>query len=159
MTRMPSPSAAVLEALAKPAFQTLCDRCVPELWNLAYNPRMPDRKLTTLLEWADDLGAADPSYAFCLEVLEEVFPALNTALLASYAFAGAPARDPSLRGRKVDLELTDLGGALLVERTRTCASLLAAAIHGPVGEALVRRANDELRDAMETISEAIARQG
>jgi len=160
MTGVPSPFAGlnVVAVIADRALRTLRDRCVPEFGNLADNPRLPDRPLNTLLEWADDLGAADPSAAFDLEVLEAFLPALNTALLASYSFSGTPAHDPLLRGRRVDLELTDLVGALLVERTRTCASPLAVAFQGAAGEALVRRANDELRNAMETISQAIARQ-
>jgi hypothetical protein len=68
-----------------------------------------------------------------------------------------PARDPSLRGRKVDLELTDRGGGLLVECTRTCASLLAVGLHGDRGIALVAQADQELRDAMDAISQTIAR--
>ena len=121
------------------------------------NPCLPDRHITTLVEWADDLEAADPTAAFDIEVLEAVLPALNAALLASYSFSGEPARDPSLRGRQVDLVLTDRGGAVLVEMSRACACLLAVFFHGAAGIALVETANADLRDTMNAISGAIAR--
>jgi hypothetical protein len=63
---------------------TLCNKYRPELHSLVHNPQIPDGHLTVLLEWADDLAAADPSSGLDLEVLEEVLPALNAAFLASF---------------------------------------------------------------------------
>ena len=117
-------------AIACETLQILRERCAPEFWTLDANPCLPDHHITTLVEWADDLEAADPTAAFDIEVLEAVLPALNAALLASYSFSGEPARDPSLRGRQVDLVLTDRGGAVLVEMSRACACLLAVFFHG-----------------------------
>jgi hypothetical protein len=139
------------------ALGRLCQEYAPQLSNLIYNPGMPDPQLTVLLEWADDLAAADPSSGLDLEVLAGVLPALNTAFLASFGFSGVPARDPCLRGRMVDLELTNLGDGELVQRACTCASLLAVGRHGSAGVALVARADQELRAAMDAISQAIAR--
>jgi hypothetical protein len=145
------------KAIMERVLGRLCDDYAPRLSTLVSNPAMPDPQLTTLLEWADDLATADPSSGLDLEVLEAVLPALNTAFLASYTFAGVPARDPRLRGRRVDLELTDRGDGQLVQRTRACASLLAVGRHGSAGIALVARADQALRDAMDVISQAIAR--
>lgn len=129
----------------------------PKLSSLIYNPGMPDPQLTVLLEWVDDLAAADPSSGLDLEVLTGVLPALNTAFLASFSFAGIPAQDPCLRGRGVDLELTDRGDGQVVQRARTCAGLLAVGLHGNAGTSIVARADQELRDAMAFISDEIAR--
>ena len=146
-------------AVAGETLRILRERCVPEFGILDANPRLSDRHFTALIEWADDLGAADPSTAFDLEVLEAVLPALNAALVASYSFAGTPAEDPSLRGREVDLVLTDLGGAALVEMTLVCARLLAVTFQGAAGLELIESADSALRETMRAISGAIAQHG
>jgi hypothetical protein len=166
MSRAPSfdarrARAAVLEQVT----DMLRADCAPRLSTLLYNPHMPEPQLAVLLAWADTLAAAnpavdpavDPAAGLGLKDLEAALPALNVAFLASFTFAGAAARDRSLRGRKVDLELTDRGGGRLVERTRTYARFIAVARHGSAGTALVARTDRELRDAMDAISRAIAR--
>jgi hypothetical protein len=124
---------------------------------LDLNLRIPDRHFNTLIEWADDLGAGDPLPGLDLDVLQTVLPALNAAFLASYSYSAGRTPGAGARGRRVDLVLTDRGGALLVERSRAAACLLAVALHGEKGAVLVAEADQELRAAMDSISEAIAR--
>jgi hypothetical protein len=124
---------------------------------LDLNPRIPDHHLNTLIEWADDLGAGDPLPGLDLYVLQAVLPALNAAFLASYSYSAGRAPVAGAGGRRVDLVLTDCGGALLVERSRAAACLLAVALHGEKGAALVAQADQSLHKAMDSISEAIAR--
>jgi hypothetical protein len=126
---------------------------------LEQNPSIPDSHLDTLIEWADDLGAADPVPGLDLDVLEQVLPALNAALVASYAYSAALPRHRTFQHHKdkVDLVLRDRGGALLVERSRAIAYFLAVALHGERGARLVARADEDLHKAMDSISQAIAR--
>jgi hypothetical protein len=139
------------------ALARLRGQLAPGFPRLIWNPCIPDRSLAVLLAWADALGAEDPSAALDLEIFARVLPALNTAFLSSFTYAGVPARDPRLRGRKVDLDLTDRGEGHLVEQARGCASLLAAGLHGPAGVALVEHSDRVLRDAMDTIARTVAR--
>lgn len=149
-----APKAAMDLALA-----LLRERLAPGFPRLIWNPCLPDRSLAVLLAWADALAAEDPAEALALEALARVLPALNTAFLSSFTFAGLPARDPRLHGRTVDLELTDRGDGHLVDRARSCASLLAAGLHGQAGVALVKRSDRALRADMDAIARAVARRG
>jgi hypothetical protein len=141
------------------ALALLRERLAPGFPRLIWNPCLPDRSLAVLLAWAEALGTEDPEEALALEALARVLPALNTAFLASFTFAGTQARDPRLRGLKVDLELTDRGNGQLVDQARSCAGLLAAGMHGQAGVALVARTDRALRDAMDAIARAVARRG
>jgi hypothetical protein len=143
-------------ALVERALDTLCSDCAPQMHLLGQNPDIPDRQLETLIDWADDLGAADPSFGLDLDVLEAVLPALNAALVASYVYSAAPP-DGTVQEHRVDLVLRDRGGALLVERSRMLARFLAVALHGKRGARLVARADADLHRAMDRISQAIAR--
>jgi hypothetical protein len=144
-------------ALVERALETLCSVRAPQMHLLEQNPSIPDSHLDTLIEWADDLGAADPVPGLDLDVLEQVLPALNAALVASYVYSAARPRDRTFQHHKVDLVLRDRGGALLVERSRAIARILAVALHGKRGARLVARADAELHKAMDIISQAIAR--
>jgi len=141
------------------ALARLRGQLAPGFPRLIWNPCIPDRPLAVLLDWADRLDAEDPSAALELEALARVLPALNTAFLSCFTYAGLPACDPALHGRRVDLELTDRGDGHLVEQARGCARLLAAGLHGPAGVALVEHSDRALRDAMSVIARAIARRG
>jgi hypothetical protein len=144
-------------ALVERALETLCSVYARQMHLLEENPSIPDRALDTLIEWADDLGAANPEPGLDLDVLEEVLPALNVALLASYAYSTARPGGRRFQHHKVDLVLSDRGGALLVERSRAIARFLAVALHGQRGARLVARADAGLRKSMDSISQAIAR--
>jgi hypothetical protein len=144
-------------ALVERALETLCSVCAPQMHLLEQNPSIPDRHLDTLIEWADDLGAANPVPGLDLDVLEQVLPALNAALVASYVYSAALPGHRTVQHHKVDLVLRDRGGALLVERSRTLARFLAVALHGERGARLVARADADLHKAMDSISQAIAR--
>jgi hypothetical protein len=144
-------------ALAERALETLCSVYAPQMHLLEQNPSIPDRHLDTLIEWADDLGAANPEPGLDLDVLEQVLPALNAALLASYSYSAARAGGRRFQHHKVDLVLSDRGGALLVERSRAIARFLAVALHGQRGARLVARADADLHRTMDSISQAVAR--
>jgi hypothetical protein len=144
-------------ALVERALDTLCSDCARQMHLLGQNPDIPDRHLETLIDWADDLGAANPAFGLDLDVLEKVLPALNAALVASYVYSAAPPGHGTVQHHKVDLVLRDRGGALLVERSRMLARFLAVALHGKRGARLVARADADLHRAMDRISQAIAR--
>lgn len=145
-------------ALAGTALLMLQEEIGPELITLLYNPRIPEAHLATLLDWSELLDGDNPLPAFALEFLPELLHALNIALLSSCAFAAAPPRPGVIvpPGR-VDLDVSDLGGALVVDRARTCALVIIAAIHGDQGIAIVRASNAEFTRLMNGISAAVAK--
>jgi hypothetical protein len=147
----------IADGLFARATDTLVGECAPELPMLVYNERLPDPQFQTIRDWSETLLAPEPWTAFDIKGLPPVFQALNIALLSCYAYAPQEDRaNPPLPGR-VHLRLTDTGGALLVERARAAAGVIAVAIHGTEGEAIVRAADAELHALIDAISAAIAR--
>lgn len=103
------------------------------------------------------LLSAEPCAAFDLEGLPEVFHALNIALLSCYAYGVQEDRARPPRPGRVHLRFTDIGGAILVERARSAAAIIAVSVHGAEGGSIVSTANDELHMLTDAISAAIAR--
>lgn len=137
------------------ALDTLRLRCAPELGALVYNAQLPDSALATILDWARDLGAADPAPALAIDRLEDVFPSLVVALVASHGYSLEP--DPRGGGR--ELVMADLGDGFLVQRTLAAAVEVALALHEEAGADLLRRTHAELCDKLGRLSEMIARRG
>jgi hypothetical protein len=139
------------------ATETLVCECAPELLMLVYNERLPDPQFQTIQDWSDRLVSDEPWAAFDLDGLPPVFHALNIALLSCYAYAPQEDRANPPRPGRVHLRFTDTGGALLVERARAAAGIIAVAIHGPEGEEILGSADAELHALIDAISAAIAR--
>jgi hypothetical protein len=139
------------------ATETLVGECAPELPMLVYNERLPDPQFQVIRDWSERLLSDEPWAAFDLEGLPSVLHSLNIALLSCYAYAAQDDhRNPPRPGR-VHLRFTDTGGALLVERARAAAGIIAVAVHGPEGEAILYAADTELHALVDAISAAIAR--
>jgi hypothetical protein len=139
------------------AAETLVGECAAELPMLVYNERLPDPQFQTIRDWSEQLLSAEPWAGFNLESLPALFHALNIALLSCYAYGPQEDRANPPRSGRVHLHFTDTGGALLVERARAAAGIIAVAIHGPEGEAVLRAADTELHALVDAISAAIAR--
>jgi hypothetical protein len=139
------------------AAETLVGECAAELPMLVYNERLPDPQFQTIRDWSERLLSAEPWAAFDIEDLPALFHALNIALLSCYAYAAQEDRANPPRPGRVHLRYTDTGGALLVERARAAAGVIAVAIHGPEGEVIVRAADGELHALIDAISAAVAR--
>ncbi len=84
--------------------------------------------------------------------------ALNVAFLSCCAISRAPDRDSPPPPGKVDLELRNTGVTALVQITRGAARIIAVAISGDEGEALVKDANTKLNGVLEEISARVARE-
>lgn len=139
------------------AAETLVGECAPDLPMLVYNERLPDPQFQTIRDWTVRLLSPEPWAAFDIEGLPPVFHALNIALLSCYAYAPQEDRVNPPRPGRVHLRFTDTGGALLVERARAAAGIIAVAIHGPEGEEILGSADAELHALIDAISAAIAR--
>lgn len=141
------------------AAETLVGECAPELPMLVYNERLPDPQFQTIRDWSERLLSTEPWTAFDLEDLPGLFHALNVAMLSCYAYAPHEDRADPPRPGRVHLRFTDTGGALLVERARSAAGVIAVAIHGAEGEEVLCAADGELHALVDAISAAIARAG
>ncbi|MFO1143070.1 MAG: hypothetical protein U1E59_11860 [Amaricoccus sp.] len=139
------------------AAATLVGECAAELPMLVYNERLPDTQFQTIRDWSEQLLSTEPWAGFDLEGLPGLFHALNIALLSCYAYAPQEDRANPPRPGRVHLRFTDTGGALLVERARAAAGVIAVAIHGPEGETVLYAADAELHALIDAISAAVAR--
>lgn len=139
------------------AAETLVGECAPELPMLVYNERLPDPQFRTLRDWSEKLLSAEPWASFDIEGLPALFHALNIALLSCYAYAPQEDRANPPRPGRVHLRFTDTGGALLVERSRAAAGIIAVAIHGAEGETALYAADAELHALIDAISAAVTR--
>ena len=157
MTGVNAPLEAGSRNVASRLLATLVERCAPEITLLVYSPRIPDEPFIRLLAWSERLQSGDPWSAFHVDDLPALFGALNVALLSSWGYAPAPNQGRGVPPGRLDLELTDLGGAHLLERTRAIALVVAVAIHGDAGIALALQADDHFYRQLDAISAAIAR--
>lgn len=78
-------------------------------------------------------------------------------MLSCYAFAPQEDRADPPRPGRVHLRFTDTGGAVLVERARAAAGIIAVSVHGAEGEEILCSADAELHALIDAISAAIAR--
>ena len=141
------------------AMETLRSQCAPELPLLSQrHPQLPDAQLGIILGWSGELRSDDPWSAFALPDLPEVLRSLNLALLSSWMYSAAPVQGRHVPRDRVDLELTDVGGAFLLSQTRTAAFMVAMELHGAVGADMARQAEEALNGQLDEISAFIARQ-
>jgi hypothetical protein len=109
----------------------------PQLSGLIYCAPMPDQALSVLLNWADAVAAPDGSDAFTLARLGTVLPALVTAFVAAHTYGQGDS------GGDV-VELFDAGCGAIVARVLPMAGLIAVALHGDAGRALVEASRADL---------------
>lgn len=157
MSDQRSPAAWFAASVLDRTMESLIQRYGPALSLLVHNERLPDLQFYTLLDWADQLQSRQPLDAFAIDQIPKVLNALNVAFLSCCAFSRAPDDDRPPPPGMVDLELRDTGGADFVHLTRGAACIVAVALHGAQGEALVGAANARLNAQLADISATIAR--
>ena len=147
-----------LTALAGAALRILREDCAPAFATRLHSPHVPQALLARLADWSDLLLGEDSCRAFDPEHLPDLLHAMNIALLSSCSFAAVPPRPGAVvpPGR-VDLDISDLGGAGLIHRARICTCVVIVTIHGESGGAIVRAAQAELHRLMDGISAFVAR--
>ncbi len=123
----------------------------PRLSGLIYCGPMPDRPLAVLLDWAEAVGSGC-SDAFAIDRLRAVLPALVGAFVASHTYSTAERWDS---GGDV-VELYDAGCGALVGRVLPLTGLLAVALHGDEGRALVEASRAELAGTLARIHALMA---
>jgi hypothetical protein len=154
--RRSTPAEREAQPMLSIAFERLITDYAPQLCSLVYNERIPDRHLNLILDWLSILRSRQPDEALELKVLSEIFHALNIALLSCYAFKPVvEENNPAPRG-KVHFDLIDTGDALLLEKTRAAAGIIAVNFHGDEGLVLLGAAENELRQLLDAISAAAA---
>ena len=121
----------------------------PQLSGLIYCGPMPDEPLSVLLDWSEAVVAPDCSDAFTVDRLRAVLPALVRAFVASHTYARAERWDS---GRDV-VELYDAGCGSVVGRVLPLTGLIAVALHGDEGRALVEASRAELAGTLARIHE------
>lgn len=120
----------------------------PRLSGLIYCAQMPDRQLSVLLDWSEAV-ASDSADAFAIDRLRAVLPALVPAFIASHTYRRAERWDS---GSGV-VELFDEGCGSVVGRVLPLAGLIAIALHGDDGRALVEASRAELAGTLARIHE------
>jgi hypothetical protein len=120
----------------------------PKLSGLIYCAPMPDGPLSILLEWSEAVGS-DCSDAFAVERLRAVLPALVRAFVASHTYSRSERWDS---GSDV-VELHDAGCGSVVGRVLPLTGLIAVALHGDEGRALVEASRAELAGTLARIHE------
>lgn len=124
----------------------------PELSSLMYCAAMPERSLATVLDWSETVTDLDPGPAFSVERLREVLPALVVAFVASHTYELQERRE----GDGDVINLYDAGCGTLVGEVMGLTGLLAIALHGEPGRALVESARRDLAGNLLKISERVA---
>lgn len=144
------------------AYITLRERCGPALGMLAFNAQLPDRSHAIILEWADDLDWGDGATVLDLPVLERVLPALLVALIACHSYSASPGVETNAEGAReggITLHVTDLGNGWLVAETLNAIAVIALALHGRAGDALIARTKADLDDKLAKLALMIVQAG
>lgn len=123
----------------------------PRLSGLIYCGPMPDRPLPVLLDWSEAVGS-DRSDAFSIERLRAVLPALVRAFVASHTYSRSERWD----GGSDVVELYDTGCGSVVGRVLPLTGLIAVALHGDEGRALVEASRAELASTLARIHELMS---
>jgi hypothetical protein len=109
---------------------------------------MPDGPLSVLLDWSEAVKSSDDTAAFGIERLRDVLPALVRAFVFSHTYARSE-RD----GGNDAVDIFDAGCGSVVSRVLAFTRLIAAAMHGEEGRALVAASRAELAGALAHIHE------
>ncbi len=127
----------------------------PALTNLLYDPVMPDRPLSVVLDWAEVAIAPGSMAAFELSHLRAVLPAMVTAYIASHTYQLEPA---GRSGESDRLVLRDTGHGAVVARIMMLLTEIIAPAHGDEGREVGRASRSDLARALFRIIDRIKQQ-
>jgi hypothetical protein len=128
------------------AYYELC-ALAPQLAGLIYCRSMPEKPLSVVLDWSEDIVSPHCPDAFCFNRLREVLPALVTAFVAAYTYS----RGEGWGTSNDVVELYDAGCGGVVAMALPLAGLIAVALHGEERRALAAASRDDLAATLSRI--------